>query len=411
MSGRRAEARKSVYVSVAVSCEGENGPLQDAPARMEDRSLSGACIRALTPVRVGSKVRIRSLREEFSGIARYCRRDGGEYVFGIQRITKEHVHASSDIKDPKRESATKQLEENSNQKTEASPNPRVLPTKTSAQDLAEGPNEVAGQGTATKRLSQVLHPPGFEAPTGAVLQTQQLSQFKERIEMSTKWLNMALGRQKQEAPNGRTNGTSVEVNAAPAEHPPADKVHVNPDRKILPRYQGDLQSMEDVYRAAGIVNPRMGYSIGKVVEMLSSEHVRGLSSDVKRAAVLMALDAAGVSIDEVLRDARQRQDALSAYEADQRKQFEEYWARKDEVNTQIQMEMDRVMAQSLDRIKRNLDEVATEKGAFARWQAMKQQEAERMAEALALCSKPSPSEASTGTLMSLRGVDHTLKPS
>ena len=73
--------------------------------------------------------------------------------------------------------------------------------------------------------------------------------------------------------------------------------------------------MEDIYRAAGILLPRKGYSINKVVEMLNSEHIRGLSKEMKRVALLMALDAAGVAIDEVLRDAKARRDALDTYEA------------------------------------------------------------------------------------------------
>ena len=69
-------------------------------------------------------------------------------------------------------------------------------------------------------------------------------------------------------------------------------------------FAGELLSMEEIYRAAGIVGPRRGYSINKVVEMLQSEHIRGLSKEMKRASVLMALDAAGVTIDEVVRDAK-----------------------------------------------------------------------------------------------------------
>ncbi len=229
--------------------------------------------------------------------------------------------------------------------------------------------------------------------------------------MTTRWLDMALRRQKQEAPNGKASATPVMVAPPPAETPSPDQGTANNDWNAIPKFHGDLQSPEDVYRAAGIMNPRMGYSITKVVEMLGNDHVRGLSNDAKRAAVLMALDAAGISMEEVLRDARQRQEALNAYEAGQRKQFEEYWARKDEMNTQIQLELERITAQSLDRIRHNLDEVATEKGAFARWQTMKQQELEHMAEAVALCTKPAPSESPNNPLMSLRGLDPTIKPS
>ncbi|MFI5095872.1 MAG: hypothetical protein ACHQIK_20815 [Candidatus Acidiferrales bacterium] len=229
--------------------------------------------------------------------------------------------------------------------------------------------------------------------------------------MSTRWLDHALKRQKQDAPNGKANSTPEPGNWKTAEAAPAGKIHANPGEKDITISQGDLQSMEDIYRAAGIMNPRMGYSVRKVVEMLNSEHVRGLSSDAKRAAVLMALDAAGISIDEVLGDARVRQNALDAYEADQRKHFEDYWTRKVEGNAQIQAEMERVTAQSLDQIKRNQDEVALEKAAFAEWQKTKQQEAERISEAIGLCSKPAPVEPPSASLVALRGIDATVKPS
>jgi hypothetical protein len=229
--------------------------------------------------------------------------------------------------------------------------------------------------------------------------------------MSSKWLDMAFRRQKQEAPNGTTNGQPVPANRAPGEAAAADKTQAHAGGKDLAKPQGDLQAMADIYRAAGILNPRMGYSISKVIEMLNSEHLRALPNDTKRAAVLMALDAAGISIEEVLRDATRRQAALDAYEADQRKQFEDYWGRKAGANAQIQAEMERVTAQYLDRINRNLNEVALEKAALAKWQTMKQQEAERISEAAGLCSKPCPSEPPSGSLLALREISPIVNPS
>lgn len=76
----------------------------------------------------------------------------------------------------------------------------------------------------------------------------------------------------------------------------------------------DLLSYEDIYRAAGILSPRSGYGIHKVVDMLNSDRIRNLSPDIKRASVLMALDAAGTSAEDLLQDATRRQQALSSYE-------------------------------------------------------------------------------------------------
>ena len=147
-------------------------------------------------------------------------------------------------------------------------------------------------------------------------------------------------------------------------------------------FQSELLPMEDIYRAAGITSPRRGYSIGKVVEMLRSEHLRGASRELRRAAVLMALDAAGVTADEVLQDAKVRQEAVDAYATEQRKHAEAQWARKAEENIQIQAELEVVKAHYGERIRRNLDGVAREKATFGSWLKAKEQETQGMAEAV-----------------------------
>jgi hypothetical protein len=248
-----------------------------------------------------------------------------------------------------------------------------------------------------------------DATGGNEPHTKQPSPGKGRSQMSTKWLDTALGRQKQDVPDGNANGTSVPVNRPPAQTSPPEKIHGNTAGISPAKSQGDLQSMEDIYRAAGISNPRMGYSINKVVDMIGSEHIRSLATEAKRAAVLMALDAAGVSMDEVLKDATLRQEALDQYENDQRKYFEEYWERKLESNAQIQAELDRVSAQYQDRIDRNLEEVTQEKAAFTRWQRQKEQEAERMTEAVGLCSKTAASEPAAGSVLAIREAGSIAK--
>jgi predicted YcjX-like family ATPase len=110
---------------------------------------------------------------------------------------------------------------------------------------------------------------------------------------------------------------------------PQEKLAPHSAREV-PNFRVELLPMEDIYRAAGIMNPRRGYSINKVVEMVHSEHIRGLSKEMKQAAVLMALDAAGISLDQVQQDAKARHEVLDSYEAGQKKQIEAMWARKAE---------------------------------------------------------------------------------
>jgi hypothetical protein len=155
----------------------------------------------------------------------------------------------------------------------------------------------------------------------------------------------------------------------------------------LPGFPIDMLPPEDVYMAAGILRPR-GNGVNKVVEMLHSEHIRDLSKEIKRAAVLMAMEVAGITIEQVEKDAKVRQVALDSYEAQQKKQAEAEWARKTEENARIEAEMERVKAVYLARIDRNDEGVAREKSLFSDWQSTKQQEVDSMTEAVEMCGKP-----------------------
>jgi hypothetical protein len=170
----------------------------------------------------------------------------------------------------------------------------------------------------------------------------------------------------------------------------------------------DLMAFEEIYRSAGIKAPKLGYSIAKVIEMLHSEYIRNLSTEMKRASLLMALEAAGVQVDEVLQDATLRQRAINSYEAIQRKHIEEYEARRTQENYAIQAEMDRMAAEYAARITNNLEEIAREKDNLRKWQARKQQEAQRIAEAVALCvtqGSPKPSADPMAPLRELAAIN------
>lgn len=157
-------------------------------------------------------------------------------------------------------------------------------------------------------------------------------------------------------------------------------------------FEVDLSPIEDIYRAAGIMNLRSGYSINKVVEMLRSAHIRDLSKEMKRSAILMALDSAGVAIGQLQNDAKTRQEALDSHEMQQRKLLEAEWARKAEEITQIQAELESIKAHYTARIGHNIEGVEREKATFATWVTLKQQECQSIADAVDLCLKSPASE-------------------
>jgi hypothetical protein len=182
------------------------------------------------------------------------------------------------------------------------------------------------------------------------------------------------------------DGNDAPLKAVPTETP-MKQSHTNRPEGITGQQQTDLLSYEDIYHAAGILSPRSGYGVHKVVDMLNSDHIRELSKDIKRASVLMALDAAGTSPDDLLQDANRRQQALNSYEAGQQKQLEEFEARKAQEDARIQAEMERVTAHYAERLKQNHDQVASEKEALRNWQMAKQHEMQRISEVIELCAK------------------------
>jgi len=168
-----------------------------------------------------------------------------------------------------------------------------------------------------------------------------------------------------------------------------------------------LLSYDDIYHAAGIMNPRSGYGIRKVVDMLNSERIRELSKDIQRASVLMALDAAGASAEELLQDATRRQQALNAYEEGQRKQLEEFETRKAQENTQIEAEMQRITAHYAERMQQNKDEVTKHKEDLHSWQMAKQHESQRIGEVMELCGKQATLPANGGAMAAAAGAGAT----
>lgn len=181
------------------------------------------------------------------------------------------------------------------------------------------------------------------------------------------------------------------------------------------RRDPELLSYDDIYHAAGILGPQAGYGIHKVLEMLNSDRIRDLAPEIKRASVLMAIEAAGASADEVLQDAMRRQHALDSYEAGQQKQIEEFESRKTRENAQIQTEMERVTAHYAERIQRNQEQIAQEKEALRNWQMAKQHESQRIAEVMSLCMRePAPAavaaRAAAGSARATAALGPSLLP-
>jgi hypothetical protein len=147
-------------------------------------------------------------------------------------------------------------------------------------------------------------------------------------------------------------------------------------------------TFEEVYRGASVRPSKVAYTILKVSEMTNNAHLSGMSAEAKRCSLLMALEAAGVAVDDLLQDAMVRQRALNDYEESLQKKLKEFEGGKLEENRQIQAELDRLTAVHINRIQANLDELARQQDLFRAWQKEKQQEARRITDAASICVPP-----------------------
>lgn len=418
MSQIMPEPRTPVMIQVEATWEDQNGALQGIRARMEDKSSGGACIRVKTPIEPGSKLRIQWRFEQFSGVVKYCRSEGREYLVGIQRDTKSLIpepvrtdvpaqqainNTGSVLTNDKMQSPTKRPESNSEEIPIARRKAQGQPIGRTGHATATVPRGF-GHGRAGRerrrasRLTESSLRHGLDArPVQLPTQTpKQKGSGKERKLMGHKWFQLATWRDKKVnlSTSHDESGTNEKESLM---HPATQSIESDSTHSAreVPTFEIELLSTEDVYRAAGIMSPRKGYGVNKVVEMLSSEYIRGLSQELKKAAVLMALDAAGVSVEQVQRDAKARHDALDNYEAEQKKQAEAEWARKAEAITKVQSELESIKAHYTARISRDMEALARDKARFSSWVTIKQQEAQSMSEAVELCMKSQVSQAAS----------------
>src|SRR6516165_5794087 len=196
--------------------------------------------------------------------------------------------------------------------------------------------------------------------------------------MTKKWYNYIVSIEDDSAPTQDPSAkTGVQKSASQSVAVIAASVAAEPK---FTNPIADPTSFEEIYRAAEIPAAPQGYSILKVAQMLESEHIRNLHSDVKKSSVLVALDAAGVNIKDVIQDAVQRDRALDGYERVQQRALDELEASKTRENNQIQADIEKYVTEQRARMQANSDAISREKERFAGWRLKKQQEEKKIAD-------------------------------
>jgi Asp-tRNA(Asn)/Glu-tRNA(Gln) amidotransferase A subunit family amidase len=203
--------------------------------------------------------------------------------------------------------------------------------------------------------------------------------------MSKKWYNYFVSVEEQQqqpdierqdmpagtAPPPRTAAQAVADIAAAVTVAPAFAQKVNA-----------TNSFEEIYQAAEINPPSHGYTVFKVAEMLQNAHIRELPREIKRSSVLVALEASGVKVEDIVTDAVRRDKALDTFESIQRRGVEQLEAAKVEENRKAQAEVDRLLEEYRARIQANNEAIAKEKERFQTWLQQKHQEEQKIADTI-----------------------------
>lgn len=93
MNDGTPEPRTPVMIMVAATWQDQSGTVHSTRARMENKSPGGACIRLNKRIEVGTRLKIQGQWHRLTGEARHCRKEGRDYLVGIQKDRTERPAA------------------------------------------------------------------------------------------------------------------------------------------------------------------------------------------------------------------------------------------------------------------------------------------------------------------------------
>jgi hypothetical protein len=169
-----------------------------------------------------------------------------------------------------------------------------------------------------------------------------------------------------------------------------------PRPELPPDSASKLPSFDEIYRRSTFkASTKMSeWHILKIADMLNSEHLRGLSPSAKHSALMMALEAGGVAVEDMLQDAVQRQRVLNEFEDVQLRRLQEIEAIKMRENERLTGEMEAQSAKYRTRIAAGVEEIERQHQSFREWQQHKDREQRRIADAASACVSGEPAQSS-----------------
>ncbi|MDQ7779174.1 MAG: hypothetical protein RDV41_05640 [Planctomycetota bacterium] len=183
--------------------------------------------------------------------------------------------------------------------------------------------------------------------------------------------------------------------AAPAGTPVPDATALKPGDKTIgdivagtpkPTFDRPIEkskgsqgvSFAQIFDAAGIKTPAHGFTVYKVGEMLASDRLTSMTPETKAAAVLVALEAAGAKLEDVIRDAVARDKALDAFEEFQERRLADLRKTKEEENKKLKEEVKTFVNQKRIQFKKNKQAIESLDLEIVSWKDDKRKEEDKL---------------------------------
>jgi hypothetical protein len=151
----------------------------------------------------------------------------------------------------------------------------------------------------------------------------------------------------------------------------------------------------EVYREAGVQIAAHGYGIDKVAEMLENKRLATLTREVRATAVLTALEAAGVTLADVIQDAVTRDRALDAFEAAKSQELNSLKTESQARIAAVQQEIESFLREKnaeIESLKKGADAASQ---AFSELTARKRREEERLRDVVTFFVEPADNPITT----------------
>ncbi|MGC8594529.1 MAG: hypothetical protein ACP5MI_02865 [Candidatus Kryptoniota bacterium] len=144
----------------------------------------------------------------------------------------------------------------------------------------------------------------------------------------------------------------------------------------------EMPSFEAIFQAFGIKEPSHGFTVYRAEELLKSVHLKNATPEIKRSALMVALEALRIPPEEVVQDAVRRDKALTQFEKIEERRLRELEQKKSEENKRLQEEMERIFNEIREKMEENNNIIKEAREKFHSWQEDKEKEEQRLSSVL-----------------------------